>query len=260
MANPLTVFPIPAFSDNYIWCIHDGCHAVVVDPGDAEPVMETLSQRGLRLDAVLITHHHYDHVDGLPALTRAYEGLAVYGPDNPKIKEITHKVKEGDQVSLEQFNLTFDVFEVPGHTLDHIAYYANNWLFCGDTLFSAGCGRLFEGTPAQMLASLNKLMTLPEQTQVYCTHEYTLANLAFAQAVEPNNETVTSTIQNVTDMRAAGLPSLPSRLDIEKQINPFLRAERQQNWPYVEQMTGEKVENTQNAFAAIRRWKDAFKG
>jgi len=260
MANPIIVFPIPAFSDNYIWCIHDGCHAVVVDPGDATPVIDTLNKHGLRLEAILITHHHYDHVDGLPALTNAFSGVPVYGPENPKIALITHRVKQGDRVHIESMGLKLSVLEVPGHTLDHIAYYGDERLFCGDTLFSAGCGRLFEGSPAQMMASLEKLTALPEQTLVYCTHEYTLANLAFASAVEPDNTAIQKTVEDVTQIREAGLPSLPTRLAIEKQINPFLRAEIKENWHHIEQNTGEKVENAKSAFAAVRRWKDAFKG
>lgn len=258
MANPLVIYPIPVFTDNYIWCIHDGCHAIVVDPGDAKPVMAFLNKHELRLDGILITHHHADHTGGIAELTALAEGIPVYGPNNPKIPQITNPLTEGDTVTFDRFGLTFEVMEVPGHTLDHIAYYNCEWLFCGDTLFSGGCGRLFEGTPEQMLVSLRKFLSLPEHTQVFCTHEYTLANLAFAKAVEPENQTIIDTFTKVSQLREVGLPSLPTNLAIEKQINPFLRADNSANWGFIARQTGELVESDVAAFAATRRWKDNF--
>ena len=258
MASSLTVYPIPAFTDNYIWCIHDGCHAVVVDPGDASPVFESLAAHQLRLDAILITHHHADHTGGIRELVERYPGLSVYGPDNPKIRGITHTLREGDTCCVGNFELSLDVLEVPGHTLDHIAFYNDDFLFCGDTLFSAGCGRLFEGTPKQMLKSLNKLAALPDSLPVYCTHEYTMANLRFAKAVEPTNEDIKDKIESVQHLRDANLPSLPTSLAIEKTINPFLRAHREDSWPHIEAQTGKTIRDTEQAFAAVRAWKDNF--
>lgn len=258
MASTLQVYPIPALSDNYIWCIHDGCYAVVVDPGEAEPVLQNLDKHSLRLDGVLITHHHADHVGGVRKLRQTFPQLSVVGPNNPKIKGITRTVTERDAVVFSNLALHLSVLEVPGHTLDHIAYFNEQMLFCGDTLFCGGCGRLFEGTPKQMLTSLAKFKALPDNTPVYCTHEYTLANLAFAEVVEPNNQKIKSLIDSVTELRAANLPSLPSNLALEKQINPFLRAHYSANWRYVEEQTAKTITDEESAFAAVRSWKDNF--
>ncbi len=252
---------IPAFTDNYIWLLsHDG-EAVVVDPGDAAPVERTLRERGLRLRAILVTHHHPDHVGGIDRLLQE-QHVPVYGPaaEAARVGSISHPLQDGDRVDL--LGASFEVLAVPGHTLGHIAYYAPGQpglLFCGDTLFSAGCGRLFEGTPEQMRASLDRLAGLPPDTRVYCTHEYTLSNLAFARAVEPGNRALAQHLEHVESLRAQQRPSLPSTLQLEREINPFLRVQ--------EPMVAAAVRRWADAhggpadpFAALRRWKDGFRG
>lgn len=258
MASKVEIFPIPALTDNYIWCIHDGCYAVVVDPGDAKPVVDTLLKHGLRLGSILITHHHYDHVGGIAALNQMFPNVQVIGPNNHNISNLNRMVKEGDEIVFDNIGLKLSVMDVPGHTLDHIAFYNNDMLFCGDTLFCAGCGRLFEGTPAQMLSSLKKLASLPDSIPVYCTHEYTLANLAFAEAVEPENQQIKALIESVSKLREADLPSLPSSLKLEKQINPFLRSHIKTHWAHIENKTNTTINNEESAFAAVRKWKDRF--
>jgi len=228
MQHILQIIPIPAFKDNYIWLIHNGKQAVVIDPGDAAPVFETLNHLKLTLNTVLITHHHHDHVDGVPALLAAYPKAKIY---TPKLEQFAFKntpIGEPDVITLTAFDLNFIVIDLPGHTLGHIAYYAeqpngNNWLFCGDTLFGAGCGRLFEGTPAQMYYSLQKLAALPAETQVFCTHEYTLNNIHFALTLEPNNQTLVERLKATQAMRDLNKPSLPSSIALELASNPFLR-------------------------------------
>jgi len=186
----LSVLTIPAFKDNYLWLIHDGVHAAVVDPGEAKPVLAALKEHGLRLTAILLTHHHADHIGGVPELLQHYQ-VPVYGPRNESIATVTLPVGEGKQIDVPGLALRVSVLDVPGHTMGHIAYVRRNpgaaWLFCGDTLFGAGCGRLFEGTPRQMMQSLEKFAALPDETLVYCAHEYTLSNLRFARVVEPDN-------------------------------------------------------------------------
>ena len=258
MASSLTVFPISAFSDNYIWCIHDGCHAVVVDPGDATPVLQALKEHELRLDAILITHHHADHTGGITTLQNHFNGLPVIGPNNPRIKGLTNTVQDGDTVKVGNFSLELNVLEVPGHTLDHIAFHTDTMLFCGDTLFSAGCGRLFEGTPEQMWQSLQKLTALPDSIAVYCTHEYTMSNLSFAAAAEPHNLDIKDTIETVKQLRETGLPSLPTSLQVEKAINPFLRADIDAQWAFLTKQTHQTIHSPVEAFAALRSWKDNF--
>ena len=220
----IAVHPIPAFTDNYIWCLHDDANAIVVDPGDAEPVLAFIKAKRLTLSAVLIAHHHRDHTGGIAKLVSAVPDLPVIGPRGNHIRGITKSVSQGDTVSLPVLKLSLQVMEVPGHTLDHIAFFGHGALFCGDTLFSAGCGRLFEGSPEQMHHSLNKLKRLPDSTKVYCTHEYTQANVKFALAVEPNNIALNEYADWVASMREQNLPTLPSNLKEQKNINPFLRA------------------------------------
>ena len=223
----LEISPIPAFQDNYIWLLSQDGHAAVVDPGDAIPVFTVLDEMGLALDGIFITHHHSDHIDGVQALYDKYR-CPIYAPTQTQYKFPHHDVHDGDEISLEHLNITLQVMEVPGHTLDHVAYYGANVLFCGDTLFSAGCGRLFEGSPLQMYNSLQKLASLSGNTAVYCTHEYTQNNIGFALEIDPENADLIAYSHKVNAMRLSGKPSLPSTLDFELKVNPFLRCESAQ--------------------------------
>ena len=259
-ALKLSIEPIPAFTDNYFWLLARGTQAVVVDPGDAAPVEHVLAHRGLHLAAILVTHHHFDHIGGLASLTARHE-VPVYGPaaEAKGIRGLTRLLREGDRVALEALDVTFEVWEVPGHTLGHIAYVADGFVLCGDTLFSAGCGRLFEGTAEQLHRSLARLAALPAQTRVYCTHEYTLANLAFAAAVEPQRAEVREEIGRVRALRARGQPSLPSTIGHERLINPFLRVADPAVAVAVRRQAGEALPTEVEVFAALRRWKDGFR-
>lgn len=249
---------LPAFADNYIWMLHDGRQALVVDPGDATPVEHALQSQGLELTGILVTHHHGDHVGGLEALRRQLQG-PVWAPAGEAIPGDCIGVREGDQ--LHWAGVRFDVLDVPGHTAGHIAYFARGHrpaplLFCGDTLFSAGCGRLFEGTAEQMHASLAKLAALPDDTLVCCAHEYTLSNLRFAQAVEPANADVTAHLAHCQALRERSEPTLPSTLALEKRINPFLRVDQ----PGVRRSVPPEVgTDPVSVFAALRRWKNEFR-
>ena len=217
----VTLVPLPAFTDNYIWCFYDSTSCVVVDPGDASVVETFCRQQSLTLSAILITHHHADHTAGLPKLTRSFPDVKVYGPNNPSISLINSRLSEGDLISIESLALEFSVIEIPGHTLDHIGFIGHGGILCGDTLFSAGCGRLFEGTPTQMLTSLAKLANLDDTTNVWCTHEYTLANLAFAQAVEPLNEDLQQYTRWAKDMRKPKYPYTPHEYQNSKSHKSF---------------------------------------
>ncbi|MFA5938507.1 MAG: hydroxyacylglutathione hydrolase [Sinimarinibacterium sp.] len=256
---------IPAFADNYLWTLVEGERAVVVDPGDAAPVERFLDEQGLRLDAILITHHHPDHIGGLPRLLSRWP-VPVYGPaaESGRIRALT--VLLGDRDRVEVLGRRFEVISVPGHTLGHIAYYTpaaapdtSGVLLCGDTLFSAGCGRLFEGTPEQMHASLARLSALPDNTLVYCTHEYTLANLAFAQTAEPGNADVAAHLARVRELRAQERPSVPTTLAQERRINPFLRTAEPAVRAAAEAWSGDVLGDTVAVFASLRRWKDGFR-
>ena len=258
----LTLHPIPAFTDNYIWCLHDNESAYVVDPGQADPVMDYLHDRSLILKGILITHHHWDHVSGIEALLQEYPGIPVWGPALETIPGRTQSLTEGDSVELS-WGIQFSVFEVPGHTLGHIAYYGENTpvgnlLFCGDTLFSSGCGRLFEGTPEQMHQSLQNLAALPVDTKVCCTHEYTTSNLAFAQAVEPYNQDIQDRVAQVSALREQNLPSLPSTLALELLVNPFLRVTESTVLQSLQEKCGKRPANEVESFAKLREWKDNF--
>lgn len=245
---------IPAFKDNYIWLLHKGDEAVVVDPGDAAPVKARLAALGVRLSAILITHHHADHQGGVSELLAA-GAVPVYGPANESITGCTVPLAEGDRVSV--LGETLEVIDLPGHTAGHIAYAKPGVLFCGDTLFAGGCGRIFEGTPAQMFASLSKLAALPGDTRVYCAHEYTEANLRFAAAVEPDNPAVQARIAEVAALRARGEATVPSRLRDELETNPFLRS----HVPAVAAAAATRgcASNEPLAvFTAIREWKNGF--
>jgi hydroxyacylglutathione hydrolase len=251
----MTIVPIPAFSDNYIWMLEREGRVAVVDPGDANPVLAVLQERGVILDTLIITHHHFDHTGGVRAL-KEKTNCRVVGPDNPKIEGIDEKLGDGDIVHVLGYD--FAVLEVPGHTLDHIALHCadESVLFCGDTLFVGGCGRVFEGTYPMMQSSLAKLASLPPETAVYCTHEYTLANLAFARKVEPDNEDLLAHASKCERMRAENIPTVPSTIGRELEINPFLR------WSspaVIAQLTHEgRFEGGSPAevFGAVRAWKD----
>ncbi len=258
----MKLFALPAFADNYIWMLHDGRQALVVDPGDAAPVQQALADQGLALAGILVTHHHPDHVGGVDALRPLLGAQGqVYGPARERIPTPFVPQRDGDVVSL--LGQRFAVIDVPGHTAGHIAYLQLDageapLLFCGDTLFSAGCGRLFEGTPAQMAASLNRLAALPPATQVCCTHEYTLANLRFAQAVEPANQVLAEHRRHCEALRQAGRPTLPSSIALERCINPFLRCDE----PAViaaARAQGAANDEPVNVFAALREWKNRFR-
>lgn len=253
------ISPIPAFQDNYIWALHNEAgHCVVVDPGDAAPVERFLDAHSLNLGAILITHHHPDHTGGIAALSSNRE-VVVYGPANPAISGITQPLRNGDELTLDAFDLHLKVLEVPGHTLDHIAFYSaqKHILFCGDTLFHCGCGRLFEGSPEQMLQSLDRLAALPGETAVYCTHEYTLANMRFAQAVEPDNATLAAALDAVQALRNQDQPSLPTHIDVQRQINPFLRS-RELSVIQAIRAREPSASSPAEIFASLRTWKDRF--
>ena len=253
----MEIFGIPAFKDNYIWCLSRGDRAVVVDPGDAAPVLDHLQRHALSLAAILVTHHHADHIGGLEDLLTRFS-VPVFGPAAEHIDGVDHPLAEGDRVELPDLDIAFTVLDVGGHTGGHIAYYAAKLLFCGDTLFAGGCGRIFEGTPAQMWRSLAKLAALPAETRVYCAHEYTQANLRFALAVEPDNAALQARIAEVDGLRRAGLPTVPSTLGAETATNPFLRWKSAQVIAAAGRFRGGEVDGDAAVFAAIREWKNVF--
>jgi hydroxyacylglutathione hydrolase len=250
--------PLPALTDNYIWTLADSQgRALVVDPGDAAPVLRAVDS-GLIPAAVLLTHHHADHIDGTAELLRRWPDLPVYAPIDERIDLPCRRVAEGDRVSVLEWS--FDVLEIPGHTRSHIAYVGHGQVFCGDTLFSLGCGRMFEGTPAQMLASLDKLAALPAGTRVCCGHEYTLANAAFARVVDPDNPALRRRTQDATAMHDTGRPTLPSTLADELAANPFLRVDDPTIRAAVAMHAGGVPGNRVDTFGGLRRWKDGFRG
>ena len=252
----IEVHAIPAFVDNYVWVLVENAAAVVVDPGDATPVHRFLDEHALRLQAILVTHHHPDHVGGLQALSAP--GVPVYGPraEAARIAGLTHLLDGGDQI--EVLGHAFQVLALHGHTQGQIGYLGGDLLFCGDSLFSAGCGRLLGGTAQQAHATLQQLAALPPRTRVYCTHEYTMANLAFAHAIEPDNPALLKHIAEVRGLRAGGEPSLPTTIGLERAINPFLRTDMTAIRIVAERWAGEPLSSPSQVFAALRRWKDGF--
>lgn len=264
----LKVRSIRAFSDNYIWALGQGGRDVsIVDPGDAVPVLAALHADNLRLSSILVTHHHADHIGGIKALLAEFPGTPVYGPKSDRIDSVTCPLADGDSLNLA--GTEFSVISVPGHTLDHIAYYARcdsgeekvatGLLFCGDTLFAGGCGRIFEGDHCMMYKSLEKLASLPGRTMVYCAHEYTLSNLRFASCADPDNSDIIERIQQVNDTLNAGFPTVPSLLSIELRTNPFLRCHTNGvREAVIEEMEISADSSDIEVFAALRRWKDSF--
>jgi hydroxyacylglutathione hydrolase len=258
MQNDITITAIKAFEDNYIWCMHTHEHAVVVDPGDAAPVEAFLQEQGLELKEILVTHHHFDHTGGILQLREQYPNIPVIGPMNDKIKGLTKQVCEGDLVSVLGDLISFEVLETPGHTMDHIVFYNPQWLFCGDTLFSAGCGRMFEGTPEVFLASLDKLMMLNADTKVYCTHEYTLANLKFARSLLPEHKALFEYEQWAEKQRANDQITLPSSIAEQRSINPFLQCHDEGFQTDMANKLHQNLINAVDTFAAVRTAKDNF--
>lgn len=256
-AAGFAVIPVPAFNDNYIWLLHRDACAVVVDPGDAAPVEAALTEHGLRLTAILVTHHHADHQGGVAALAERWQA-AVYGPAAESITALTHPLRGGEEVNLPALAARFAVLAVPGHTRAHLAYLSGRRLFCGDTLFGAGCGRLFEGTPAQMFDSLARIAALPDDCAIYCAHEYTEMNLRFAAAVEPVNAAIRARIDGARALRAEGLPTIPSTLALEKATNPFLRC-REPAVIAAARAHGCASDDPLAVFATIRSWRNDFR-
>jgi hydroxyacylglutathione hydrolase len=257
----LTVRPVRAFSDNYIWLIApavDPTRVVAVDPGEAGPVLAALERSGASLAAILLTHHHADHIGGVPELLR-HTPVPVFGPEDARIATETRIVRDQELCEIPDLGLEFRILQVPGHTVSHIAFWGHGALFCGDTLFSAGCGRMFEGTPIQMNDSLNRLRDLPAETQVYCGHEYTAANLKFALAVEPGNADALAYRDRVQKLREAGEPTLPSTLSLERRVNPFLRCDMPAVNAAAAAHAGRALGSGAEVFGELRAWKDGFR-
>ncbi|HEX5488721.1 MAG TPA: hydroxyacylglutathione hydrolase [Rhodanobacteraceae bacterium] len=257
----MSLRPLPALRDNYIWLLADPASgtALAVDPGEAAPVLHALDAEGLALTTILLTHHHADHVGGTPELAARFPGATVYGPHDDRIPGTLRRVGDGDEVGIPAPAIRFNVIEVHGHTRSHIAYHGEGLLFCGDTLFSLGCGRLFEGTPSEMLASLDRLAGLPDDTKVCCGHEYTVANAAFALTVETDNRALQTRAAAAHALRERGEPTLPARLADERAANPFLRTDAIANeripWPGAPKPDASRVDR----FAALRLAKDHFR-
>ena len=255
----LTLVPLPAFEDNYIWVWHDDRHAVAVDPGDPAPLVAYLDAHGLALSAVLITHHHRDHTGGNALLRQRYN-CPVYAPDNPRIPAVTQVLHGGDSVELPEPGLRFEVLATPGHTLDHISYVGHGVLFCGDTVFGCGCGRLFEGSAATMAASLDAILSLPDATRVCCAHEYTLSNIDFAKTIDGDNPALLERERADRALRAQGRPTLPSTLALEKATNPFLRFHDPAMTAFAARYLDRPQPGPAEVFGAIRAAKDAWDG
>ncbi|WP_020182012.1 hydroxyacylglutathione hydrolase [Methylotenera sp. 1P/1] len=249
----ITIFPIPAFEDNYIWVLQLGRNVVVVDPGDATPVLQVLKEKQLVLSAILITHHHLDHIGGVETLLEQYQ-VPVYAPSYREYPFPHTAIKEGDHVTLPAIEQSFKIMWLPGHTLDHIVYVNDQFLFCGDVLFGAGCGRLFEGSPEQMLHSLQRIKQLPSTTQIFCTHEYTLTNIQFARGLEPNNLRLAQREAHIVSLRKQNIPSLPSTLEEEIATNPFLRCLETEIQQHIKMQNASEIE----IFTAIRQLRNHY--
>jgi len=252
----LIINAIPALQDNYIWLLQHEGHAVAVDPGEAAPVLKFLRSNKLHLDAILCTHRHHDHVDGIEEL-RAVYNVPVYGRRHPNNPHITDELREGDQLQLEVLNAVFEIIEVPGHLDDHIAFIAPKMVFCGDVMFGAGCGKNFEGTPGQLYHSLQRLAALPDDTLVYCAHEYTAYNLPFALACEPGNPDILQRAEDTRRLRTVQQPTVPSTIALEKATNPFLRCTSPE---LIQTLKARGLQNTSEiaVFTALREWRDRF--
>ncbi|MDT3706727.1 MAG: hydroxyacylglutathione hydrolase [Thiobacillus sp.] len=255
----LKLIPLPAFEDNYIWVLHDAHRAVAVDPGDPAPLAAFLDAHGLALAALLITHHHRDHTGGNSWLRQRY-GCAVYAPHNAAIPAVTHRLHGGNSVNILELDLHLEVLATPGHTLDHISYVGHGCLFCGDTVFGCGCGKLFEGSPAMMAASLDAILALPDTTRVCCAHEYTLSNIDFAKTLDGDNPALLERERTDRDLRAHGQPTLPSTLALEKATNPFLRFHSPDMTAFAARYLNRRNPDPAEVFGAIRGAKDAWDG
>jgi hydroxyacylglutathione hydrolase len=255
--NDLTVHPVRAFQDNYVWTLVANGNAAVVDPGEAGPVLAFLRAHKLNLTAILNTHHHADHVGGNAELLEHYP-VPVYGPYDDRIPTVSDRVREGDSFTLPGFNLKLSVLEIPAHTRTHIAFHGGGMVFCGDTLFACGCGRLFEGTPAQMHTALAKLAKLPGDTRVYCGHEYTVSNIKFACAVEPGNAQLAKWSKTAAALRARDEPTLPSTIALELRANPFMRCTVPEVVESASRHAGSKLADPVSVLGALREWKNNF--
>ena len=254
----LEITPLQAFEDNYIWLLHNPESAVciAVDPGDETPVLDWLQACGGSLAGILITHHHYDHIGGVPELLATFPDIPVFGPTKNRISGVNRPVREGERIEIPGLEAGFTVMELPGHTAGHLAYLTEQALFCGDTLFAGGCGRVFDGTFEQLSASLRRIAALPPDTLIYCAHEYTLSNLGFAAWVEPDNEALQRRTREEQQKRERDAPTLPSRLDLELATNPFLRTGEPGVIAAAERYVGRPLSGHSAVFTALRTWKD----
>ncbi|MFT3741830.1 MAG: hydroxyacylglutathione hydrolase [Gammaproteobacteria bacterium] len=254
----LKIIPLPALKDNYIWLIihTNSHHCLIIDPGAAKPVLTALAHHALQPLGILLTHHHADHVQGVAEILEHF-AMPVFGPERDNIPSVTHSLQDQTPLSFSEMSLSLQTLAIPGHTLGHMAYYGAGRLFSGDTLFTGGCGRVFEGTPTQMYHSLQKLAQLPSDTLVYCGHEYTLQNLQFAQRVEPHNSAITERVLSARAAQAQQIPTVPAPLSLELQTNPFLRCDQPTVREAAIQHAGKSLSTAEEVFATIRAWKNS---